>query len=870
MSTEEALPARTSALSLPLANQAAAAGAGLVYALTYFRAGYDAPWVAINAPSPTLIEGALHLLVLPLLLWALQRAWSSTIVPRLPDAAAAARFVRAELRTHALWLVAAALIPLKEASIALTLAALGVHLLLLAATATSALGAAGRGELARSEHYLAGLFLLSGFAALIYQVVWQRVLFTQFGVNSESVTAIVSVFMFGLGVGALAGGWLQERFPRHLLLIFVTIEACIGLYGVVALFLIGAVSPTSEPTMAGLVLRVYSVLAFPTLLMGATLPVLIAHLQKSFRDIGRTVSLLYALNTFGSAIAAFVTVTVLFVLGGLRASIAVAVLCNFGTAWLVLRVSRHFPPASAAQDTPVPAGAPAAHGSWALSYPFALFSLAAVGFISLSAEILWFRLVSFMTASRPEVFGFLLAAYLGGIGWGSLRAERATGDDEATRRRLVRDLLFAAAAIWIALPLTSWTAALATTPVAVAVAYGAAALVAFWCGGLFPTLIELGTRERASSCASRVAWLYFANIAGAALGPLVTGFLVLDRLPLDVGMALLALLTIALALALAGAGGTHPVLARRRWIGVAVAVIAATFLHHAAFDGSLERLLYADRDAGAFRRVEQDRSGIITVEAAAQDVMYGHGIYDGRYNIDPVVNSNLITRAYLGAALHAKPQRVLEIGLSTGSWTRVVSSYAPVREMVVVEIGRAYPKLIPDYPEIAPILSDPRIRIVLDDGRRWLKNHPEEQFDFILMNTSFPWRSNMTNLLSREFLELARQHLRPGGILFYNSLGSPHVHHTAAHVFKHVTTYLSFVAASDAPIAVSPAERRERLLRFARSDGTPVFAHSAAHAKRLEELMAAPLPDLAPGLRARKDLWLITDDNMATEFKVRQ
>jgi spermidine synthase len=867
--SQEALPVRAGPPAPPLVNQAVAAGAGLAYALAYLWAGYDAPWVAINAPSPTLIEGVLHLLTLPLLLWALQRAWSSTILPRLPDAAAATRFARAEPRIHAIWLVAAALLPLEEASIALTLATLGLHLLLLAAVSASALGAAGRRELARSEQYLAGLFLLSGFAALIYQIVWQRVLFTEFGVNSESVTAIVSVFMFGLGVGALAGGWLQERFPRHLLHIFVAIEACIGVYGALALFLIHVVSPASEPTMAGLVMRVYAVLAFPTLLMGATLPVLIAHLQKSFRDIGRTVSLLYALNTFGSAIAAFVTVTVLFVLGGLRASITVAVLCNLGTAWLVLRASRNLPAQPAAAAAPPLAPAAPAGASWTLAWPLAVLALAAVGFVSLSAEILWFRLVSFMTANRPEVFGILLAVYLAGIGWGSLRAQHAARDDRATRSRLVRDLLCAALAIWITLPLTSWIAAIANTPVAVAVAYGAAGLVAFWCGGLFPTLIELGTRDRTSASAQRVAWLYFANIAGAALGPLMTGFILLDRFPLDVNMAVLAVLAIALALALAGAGRAAPILRRRHWIGVAAAVIAATLLHHSVFDGSLERLLYADQDAAAFRRVEQDRSGIITVEAAATDIMYGHGIYDGRYNIDPAVNSNLITRAYLGLALHPAPRRVLEIGLSTGSWTRVASSYAPVREMVVVEIGRAYPKLIPDYPQIAPILSDPRIRIVLDDGRRWLKNHPGEQFDFILMNTSFPWRSNMTNLLSQEFLALARQHLRPGGVLYYNSLSSPHVRYTAAHVFKHVTTYLSFVAASDSPLDVAPDERRARLLRFVGSDGRPVFAQGPAHAKQLEELVAAPLPDLAAGLLARDDLWLITDDNMATEFKVR-
>jgi spermidine synthase len=850
-------------------NQAAAVAAGLAYSLAYVKAGYDMPWVAIGAPSPTLVEGVLHLILLPLLLWMLRRACAARVLPRLRTHAAAARFLRVEPWTYAGWLPATALVSVLGATSALTLAALALQLLMQAAALTMALDAGGRRALARSEHYLAGLFLLSGFAALIYQVVWQRILFTEFGVNSESVTAIVSVFMFGLGVGALAGGWLQSRFPRHLLYIFVAVEIAIGLYGPVAVYLIQAVSPSSEPTMPGLVARVYAVLAFPTLLMGATLPVLIAHFQKSFRDIGRTVSLLYALNTFGSAIAAFATVNVLFVLGGLRASIAIAVLCNFGTAWLVLRASRHLPAEAAAPDPPEAAAKSTPRSAWALPYPLALLALAAVGFISLSLEILWFRLLGYMTASRPEVFGMLLAVYLGGIGWGSLRAQHSRSDDRSARLRLVRGLLLAAGAIWLTVPLTSWAAAIIGKHAALVVGYTGAGLVAFWCGGVFPTLVQLGTRDRASSSALPAALMYFANIVGAALGPLLTGFLLLDQLGLAANMALLAALTLGLALALAVSGRGLAALPRRAWAALAAAVLGAGALQQPLFDGSLERLQYAETGAAPFKHVQQDRSAILTVEGAREDVMYGHGIYDGRFNTDPLVNSNLIDRAYLGAALHPQPRRVLEIGLSTGSWARVFSSYAPVREIVVVEIGRGYPKLIRGYPEIAPILDDPRIRILLDDGRRWLKNHPEEKFDFIVMNNSYPWRSNTTNLLSREFLELARRHLRPGGILYYNFFGSDHIPYTAAHVFKHVTRYLSFVAVSDEPIAVAPEMLRQRLLRFARADGTAVFLQSAAHAKKLDELARVPLPNWRAELLSRRDLWLITDDNMATEYKVR-
>lgn len=860
------LAARGEAMSW--AGPLVAAAAGLAYAGAYALAGWVEPWAAATAPPAMLIEGVLHLFVLPLLLWSLEGAWAAHVLPLLHSDAARARYRRLAPWTSLVWVPGALAAAAAHANVGITLGLVALHALLHAGALAISLDARDRAALLRSERYVAGLFLLSGFAALIYQVTWQRILFTEFGVNSESVTAIVSVFMLGLGIGALAGGWLQQRFPGHLLRLFVAIECGIGAYGVFAPALIQAVAPAAEPTMAGLVARVYAVLAFPTLLMGATLPVLIAHFQKSFRDIGRTVSLLYALNTFGSAIASFATVQVLFVLFGLRTTMAIAVLCNFGTAFLVYRATRHVRAVTEAQAPSADdAHAPPAASEWRLAYPLAFLALAAVGYISLSLEILWFRLLGFMTASRPEVFGVLLAVYLTGIGWGSLRMHGTRRDDRAARLGLVRNLLLAAALTWLTVPVTSWVTALAGKPVGLLVAYGAAGLVAFWCGAVFPTLVHLGTRDRRSDAAGPVTWLYFANVLGSAFGPLLTGFVLLDHLPLASNMALLAALTALLALAL---GGRLVLQAPRPLQALTLAGLAgALVLQQPLAAGSLERLLFESAGHPPFRHVLEDRSAIIAVEANRPDTMYGHGIYDGRFNTDPAVPANGIERAYLGAALHAAPRRVLEIGLSTGSWTRVLSSYEPVQELVVVEIGRSYPKLVRQYPEEAPVLDDPRIRIHLDDGRRWLRNHPEEKFDFILMNTSFPWRANATNLLSREFLELVREHLHAGGILYYNALGYDHVPYTAAQVFRHVVRYKGFVAASDTPMAPTATERRERLLRFRGADGRPVFERGPASAKVLATLVATPLPDVRDELRARHDLWLVTDDNMSTEFKVR-
>ena len=92
------------------------------------------------------------------------------------------------------------------------------------------------------------------------------------------------------------------------------------------------------------------------------------------------------------------------------------------------------------------------------------------------------------------------------------------------------------------------------------------------------------------------------------------------------------------------------------------------------------------------------------------------------------------------------------IGLSGGAWAEVVANHPQLDELVVVEINQGYLKIIPSYPVVADLLANPRVKIVLDDGRRWLRNHCGQGFDVVLMNTTFHWRSFASNVLSVEFL----------------------------------------------------------------------------------------------------------------------
>ena len=156
------------------------------------------------------------------------------------------------------------------------------------------------------------LFLFSGGSAIIYQLCWQRILFTSFGSNIESITIIVSIFMFGLGIGSLIGGVLSEKYDSKLVLLFFILEFLIGLFGIFSINIIQFASQFAYSINVALLPFVtYGVIGIPTLFMGATLPILVEYLSKKL-SIGDTVSELYYFNTLGSAIFCLLTIGIFY------------------------------------------------------------------------------------------------------------------------------------------------------------------------------------------------------------------------------------------------------------------------------------------------------------------------------------------------------------------------------------------------------------------------------------------------------------------------------------------------------------------------------------------------------------------------------
>ena len=180
------------------------------------------------------------------------------------------------------------------------------------------------------------VFFLSGIAALIYQIAWQRMLFTAFGVDLESVTIIISVFMAGLGVGAYYGGRIADRFPNHIIQFFALTEVGIGTFGIASPFLIEFVKEVFlHSNVLTVALANFVLLLFPTFLMGSTLPLLTQHLNKYIDNIGNNIGWLYFTNTLGAATACILTGLVLFNYLTLTQVIYLAAVINYIVAIVV-------------------------------------------------------------------------------------------------------------------------------------------------------------------------------------------------------------------------------------------------------------------------------------------------------------------------------------------------------------------------------------------------------------------------------------------------------------------------------------------------------------------------------------------------------
>ena len=375
-----------------------------------------------------------------------------------------------------------------------------------------------------------------------------------------------------------------------------------------------------------------------------------------------------------------------------------------------------------------------------------------------------------------------------------------------------------------------------------------------------------------------VSFVYVSNIIGSALGSLGIGFFLMQRFGLrsvSLGLGMLAvMLGSAVLIFSKGRIERPPAWALALMAASFVAVPSASGLYSLLF----ERLIFGNRSEARvpFARIVENRNGVIGV---TQDrAVFGGGVYDGYFNVDPLHDSNLVARAYALSAFCPAPKRILVIGLASGSWAQIFANHPQVQSLDAVEINPGYLQLIPQYSMVRSFLQNPKVRVYADDGRRWLLAHPETRYDAIITNSSFNWRDHSSVLLSSEFLQLMRTHLNPRGVYYFNTTESDETIATALHVFPYGLRVINFVAVSDSPIAVDKDRWISTLRRYT-IDGKTVFDPTdPAAPKTLAGYMALAdtlrEPPRFLGLESSDSLrmrvgkrQIITDDNMGREWR---
>ena len=647
--------------------------------------------------------------------------------------------------------------------------------------------------MARSEErrvYLAGvLFFLSGAAALVYQVSWQRILALHSGVGLYSVAMIVGAFMAGLGLGSHFGGVLSGRATGEgALRVFALLELAIALFGAASPFiyydwLYPMASGLPSPSWRGGLLH-FAALLPPTALMGMSLPFLVRAMVHDVGAAGRVIGYLYGINVLGAAAGASLAPWLLIPHWGIRGAVVAAATLNLAAgvgALLLGRPGAAGPAPEGEREAPVSAEAPGGR-----PFPLWVTLYALSGFVALSLEIVWFRIVDVAVKSTAFTFGTVLAIYLLGNAVGCLagaplvaRVRRPLWTFLAVQCAL---LAYGATAIVLLVrippgtPLYRWFFDYWSAYLffrfghewdagAVARLYGLVPTALFGpptvlMGFAFPVL-QRAVHDDPRASGRRVGVLQAANIAGCVAGSLLVGLLSLGTL--GTTGTLRALMLCGVVFAAVGF-----VYYGRVFAVAAVALVALA----AALpgQGDLWRRLHGVLP-GPVVLIEEDASSIVafTPEDPGRGQRWRLSINGKGNSWLPYGGVHTVLGA-LPAVIHPAPVDVAVIGLGSGDTVWAASCRPETRAVRVFEISAPQPRLLwrlaglDKLPELRLLLEDPRLRVSLADGRHALEAE-EARYDMLEADAIWPEASYSGNLYSVEFFGRCARRLKPGGVM---------------------------------------------------------------------------------------------------------
>ncbi len=664
------------------------------------------------------------------------------------------------------------------------------------------------------QQLVLGLFIASGAAGLIYQVVWSRELVLLFGNTSQAISTIVTAFLAGLGGGALVGGRLAAR-SRNPLRLYGLIELGVAVLavGLPTLFpslggVYGSAYTSASPTELGLIrfALAFAAVTPATFCMGMTLPALTSFMVRSLDQVGRRLGELYAANTLGAVTGTVIAGYFLIELIGLSSTALVAVGLNLVASGVALAASRRVSQAPA-ETSAQPASISQAGAADAPRRRIVYLATFVAGFAALAFEVLWTRLFAEGSGSSIYLFAAILAIYLFGIAVGSVwfgRRSRPERDTLGTLGVCVGAIGVAAGATVVLCsgPLGDGyytVRPLILLPATVAMGYA------------FPLAVRLVTTS-AAAAPNSVGRLYASNTAGSILGSFAAAFVLASTLGTNTSILLLSAVELGVGAALVLMHRPRrldsPALAGAFAALALVAVIAPSVGLPIARSATENRL----QSHGVLVSHAEDNISTVDVQGGppSDRLLFVTGVAMTYLT----VSTKLM--AYLPMALRPQTASMLDIAFGMGSTYR--SSLILGTRTDAVELSPSVPgQMGAFFSDANSFLHDPRGRIIIGDGRNYVRL-ATERYDVVVVDPPPPIESAGTVVLyTSEFFAEAQQRLNPGGIFLLWFPYAATVDDFKTHLrtfraaFPHVEVVLSpgnngaYLMGSDAPLTFDRA-----------------------------------------------------------------
>lgn len=651
------------------------------------------------------------------------------------------------------------------------------------------------------------VFFLSGFAALIYEVIWVRMLSLVFGSTMEAVSAVVTAFMAGLTLGSYFMGRLSDA-RKNLLHLYSFTEFCIGLLALFSYYLISNIYEIQNAIYRILPLKPIELLLsgngyitefllvfVPAIFIGATFPLMVKTYISSENHIGAGISLVYAINTAGAVFGAFLSGFFLIPQAGISGTFFTAVVINICLSIVVYLIKGSYSPPAVAVSCMV------THTHKMPSSPilsrtlkYTLFFIMGLsGFASLSYQIAWTRVLTMIIGNSVYVFSLILTVFLIGLSMGSLfffkQIDRLK--DKVLLLGILQILLCFSVLIsnqmidslpslFILLFRSFPTDFKYVLIIKFAIAFLIIIIPTFLMGASFPICARILT-SKVWNLGEELGKLYSMNTLGAILGSFLTGFILIPYMGTQKSIFYITLLNL-----LSGTVLTLQAERLRKATKFALATTAGlSFIFYSSFIHDWDKnllnrgvYLYAEwlkklPDMGITLKdfskglnllyFEEGRQTTVAVtESDTVISLQINGKTDAGTSKEDMTTQIML--AMLPLIAHSNPQDIAIVGLGSGITLGAAERF-PVRNIDCIEISRAVihaNKFFSSFNHNA--LDDPRATLVRTDARRHLST-TSKRYDVIISEPSNPWITGVSNLFTLDFFEIARKRLNKDGLI---------------------------------------------------------------------------------------------------------